>query len=127
MGQRDLRVVLGELARELAAPDPDEITARHDLDALRAEVRAKQPSAPEIHNHVTIAAPSVVSAKPTSSNPPSNRMSLRIPILGTLQARGARAVLIVAVVAGSVALAWLAGNGWRPAAPAGSHAPAAPK
>ncbi len=105
-GQRDLRVVLGELARELAAPDPDEITARHDLDALRAEVRAKQPSAPEIN--VTIQQAPASSHKRDRSDPPSvSELSIQVSRDKKLRVTGGVAVVIVAVLLALMAGLWL--------------------
>jgi hypothetical protein len=101
--RRSIKELLAEAARELKAPDPDEITARHDLAELHAqvqEVRHRQPSTPEFHIHTTHATPA-----PQSSDRP--KIAIDVPGGVKLRASGSVVVIIVAAFAGVSALVWL--------------------
>lgn len=127
MAQRDLRVVIGEMARELAEDDAkaadweDIDTAVTELRGAAkavveaaAEARQKMPSASEIN--VTVAMPPQHGHK--SSEPPSTAtLDAHFPLIGHVKARGMRAILaVLAAVALVVGIAWAAGH--RVAAPA---------
>jgi hypothetical protein len=120
--------------RPTPTPQVNEFEEKIDTAVKRLEAQAqavvnaareKLPSTPgDIHVHVDIPTRPDNRHPRTSPPPSAGSVDIRLPLLGSVKARGTRSVLAVVLVAGLLGLAWMAGTRFSRPAPAGGQAPA---